>query len=336
MTDLERPADDDLTFGLYYDFRNLDAAPGALPKRWQGILEQVQWAESIGFGSVWVSEHHFLDDDYAASTLTLLAALAARTERMWLGTNVLVLPVHNPLRLAEEALTVDALSGGRLRLGMGLGYREPEFAPFGTSMRERRDRFEAHWNVLRSACRGEPINGAGEMRVAPRPVRDGGPELWIGALSPPALERAARLADGFVCVLAPQIPDYVAARRALGLDDGRIALGNQWIVAEDPERTFAAIGNHVLYQVNKYIEYGAFGPPGLIPPLTDPQQVIDQGHYRLLDAASASEELVATIRSGPVVDCFGWTLFPGESLESAAERIEYAATKLIPAVRSQL
>ena len=113
----------DLTFGLYYDFRSLGAEPSAITARWQGILEQVAWAESIGFGSVWVSEHHFLDDDYASSTVTLLAALAARTERMWLGTNVLVLPVHHPLRLAEEALTVDAISGGRLRLGVGLGYR---------------------------------------------------------------------------------------------------------------------------------------------------------------------------------------------------------------------
>jgi alkanesulfonate monooxygenase SsuD/methylene tetrahydromethanopterin reductase-like flavin-dependent oxidoreductase (luciferase family) len=329
-------ATDEITFGLYYDFRCLDPEPSALTRRWQGIAEQVQWAETLGFGSVWVSEHHFLDDNYAASTLTLLAALAARTERMWLGTNVLVLPVHHPLRLAEEALTVDAISGGRLRLGMGLGYRAPEFAPFGTTMRARRRRFEKYWDVLRRACRGEAIDSDGTTRVAPRPVRDGGPELWIGALSPPAVERAARLADGFVCVLPPQIPEYVAARRALGFDDGRVAVGNQWIVAEDPERTFAAIGPHVLYQVNKYIEYGAFGPPDLIPPLTDPQQVIDQGHYRLLDAAGAVAELVPIIGSGPVVDCFGWTLFPGESLESAAERVEYTATRVIPAVRQRL
>ena len=168
------------------------------------------------------------------------------------------------------------------------------------------------------------------------PVRDGGPELWIGALSTPGIERAARLGDGFVCVLPTQILEYVAARRALGLDDGRVTVGNQWIVAEDPERTFAAIGQHVLYQVNRYIEYGAFGPPELIPRLTDPQQVIEQGHYRLLDAAAAAEELVAIIESGPVVDCFGWTLFPGEPLDSAAARIEYAAQHLVPVVRAKL
>ena len=97
-----------------------------------------------------------------------------------------MLPVHHPLRLAEEALTVDALSDGRLRLGVGLGYREPEFAPFGTSMRERRHRFEAALDVLRRAFDGEPVAPDGDVRVSPRPVRDGGPELWIGALSSPA------------------------------------------------------------------------------------------------------------------------------------------------------
>ena len=106
---------DELSFGLYYDFRVLDPEPRALTTRWQGILDQVCWAETLGFGSVWVSEHHFLPDNYASSTLALLSALAVRTERMWLGTNVLVLPLHHPLRLAEDALTVDALSGGRLR-----------------------------------------------------------------------------------------------------------------------------------------------------------------------------------------------------------------------------
>src|SRR5205823_4620320 len=160
----------------------------------QAIVEQVRWAEQLGFGSVWISEHHFVDDAYASSTLTLAAALAMRTERMWLGTNVLVLPVHHPVRLAEEALTVDALSGGRL----GLGHRAADYPPFGTTLRERRVRFEAAFATLRRACRGDEVDGA---HVSPRPARSGGPELWIGGLTPSGIERAARLGQGFLCVL---------------------------------------------------------------------------------------------------------------------------------------
>jgi len=328
-----------VTFGVYYDFRCLDNEPAALTRRWAGIVEQVRWAEEIGFGSVWVSEHHFVDDAYASSTLTLLAALAVATESMWLGTNVLILPVHHPLRLAEDALTVDALSGGRLRLGLGMGYRAADLEPFGTSLAERRRRFEASLDVLRRACRGEPVAaGAGhdDVKVSPRPVRDGGPELWIGALSPPAIERAARLGDGFVCVLPEQMPDYVAARRRLGLTDGQIAVGNQWVIAGDPERAWAAVGRCVLYQVNRYIDFGIFGPPDTIPRLTDPQQLLDSGQYRLLDGPAAADELVRQIRSGPVVDCFSWTVFPGEPLDQAAERLEYFARAVIPIVRQQL
>jgi alkanesulfonate monooxygenase SsuD/methylene tetrahydromethanopterin reductase-like flavin-dependent oxidoreductase (luciferase family) len=322
-----------VTFGLYYDFRCVDPAPEALTRRWQGIVEQVRWAEQLGFGSVWVSEHHFVDDAYASATLPLLAGLATVTERMWLGTNVLVLPVHHPLRLAEDALTVDALSGGRLRLGMGLGYRSEDLEPFGASLAGRRGRFEASFDVLRRACRGEPIDG---VRVSPRPVRDGGPELWIGALSEPAIERAARLGDGFVCVLPEQLATYAAARQRLGLGEGRAVVGNQWIVAPDPERTFAEIGQHVMYQVNAYIDFGMFGPPSQVPRLTDPAQLVEQGHYRLLDAAGAVDELVRQVRSGPVIDCFSWTLFPGEPLESAAQRLEYVAANVIPEVNARL
>jgi alkanesulfonate monooxygenase SsuD/methylene tetrahydromethanopterin reductase-like flavin-dependent oxidoreductase (luciferase family) len=332
-------SESDLTFGVYYDFRCLEAEPAALTRRWQGIVEQVRWAEQLGFGSVWVSEHHFVDDNYASSTLPLLAALAVATEHMWLGTNVLVLPVHDALRLAEDALTVDALSGGRLRLGLGLGYRAADLEPFGTSLGRRRRRFETGFDILRRACRGEPVDlgrGHAPLRLSPRPVRDGGPELWIGALSPPGIERAARVGDGFLCVLPDQVDGYLAARHRLGLDDGRVALGNQWIVADDPEGAWAAVGDAVLYQVNRYIDFGIFGPPGTVPRLTDPQQVLDMRQYRLLDGPAAAEELVGQIRSGPVVDCFSWTLFPGEPLEQAAARLEYFATQVMPRVRDAL
>ena len=320
----------DLTFGLYHDFRCLDPEPAALTRRWAGIVDQVQWAEQLGFGSVWISEHHFVDDAYASSTLTLAAALAARTKQMWLGTNVLVLPVHHPLRLAEEALTVDALSGGRLRLGVGMGYREEDFVPFGATLSERLARFEANLATLRRALRGEAVDGA---VVAPRPVRPGGPELWIGALSAPGVRRAARLGDGILSVLPDQIPLYVRTRRELGRDDGQVALGYQWVIADDPERAFAEIGQHLLYQVNAYVEFGMLGDAER---LTDPQQLLDFGFYRLLDADGAVHELLRLIGSGPVVDCYCWSLFPGEALDTSAARLEYFASHVIPRVREEI
>jgi hypothetical protein len=137
-------------------------------------------------------------------------------------------------------------------------------------------------------------------------------------------------------VLPEQVPIYVEARRRLGRDDGRVALGNQWIVAEDPEREFARMGRHVLHQINAYAEFGAFGPPADVPRLDDPQQVVALGHYQLLDGPAAAELLVRQIRSGPVEDVFSWTLFPGEPVESAGARLEYFAATVMPSVRAEL
>jgi alkanesulfonate monooxygenase SsuD/methylene tetrahydromethanopterin reductase-like flavin-dependent oxidoreductase (luciferase family) len=313
-----------LDFGLYYDFRH--------PHRWPEILEQIAWAESIGFTSVWVSEHHFREDGYASGTMPLAAAISQRTSTMQIGTNLVVLPVHQPIRLAEDALTVDALSGGRLRLGVGLGYLDVEFTTFGQTMKQRKRRFEEGLDVLRAAFSGEPVNGS---RVTPLPV-DSGPEIWIGAMSQVGTERAARRGDGFLCALPQHIPVYLEARRAAGLDDGRLALTSSMVVADDPERELARIAEYVLYFTNQYVDMGTFGD---IPPLTDVQQVLDLGLVGpAVDPDGAVEHLVGMIgdASPSVIDVHGWTLFPGEPIDGANARLELLANKVLPKLRKRL
>ncbi len=124
-------------FGLAYDFRN--------PERWgrpwaevfDALLEQIEYVDTLGFDSIWITEHHFVPDGYAPSPVTLLAAIAARTENVKLGTDILLLPLYHAVRLAEDLATVDLISGGRLMLGIGMGYRDEEFEAFGQTRRER-------------------------------------------------------------------------------------------------------------------------------------------------------------------------------------------------------
>ena len=104
-------------------------------QEYRETLELVCLAESLGFDSAWVSEHHGSSDGYLPSLLPMLAAFAAVTERIELGTGIVLTPFHEPLRLAEDAAVVDQLSGGRLILGLGLGWREEEFRMFGVPMR---------------------------------------------------------------------------------------------------------------------------------------------------------------------------------------------------------
>ncbi len=160
-------------------------------------------AERLGFDSVWTSEHHFVDDGYLPSVLPLSAAIAARTRRVLVGTGLMLAPLHEPLRVAEDAAVVDLISGGRLVLGVGLGWRAEEFEALGVLLRDRVRRLEDSIAVYRQAWSGELVTGGEllsypDVPVRPLPARPGGPPIWIGGLTEPAIRRAGRLADGFM------------------------------------------------------------------------------------------------------------------------------------------
>ena len=106
-----------LRFGLWYDFRNPPAWKRPYDQLYSEIFDQIAWGEQNGFEDIWLSEHHFIDDGYSPSLLPIAAAIAARTKKIRIGTSVMLLPFHNPVRLAEDAATVDVISGGRFELG---------------------------------------------------------------------------------------------------------------------------------------------------------------------------------------------------------------------------
>ena len=189
-------------------------------------LDLAELAEREGFDSVWVSEHHFVDDGYLPSLLPFCAAIAARTRRVLIGTGVVLAPLHDPLRLAEDAAVTDLISGGRLILGIGLGWREEEFAGLGIRPSERVPRMVASMDTMRRAWRGElapavspgPRQDSGSrssVPVRPLPAQPGGPPLWIGAMSEPAIRRSGRLADGFMAteVSPAMLAEQVAIAR---------------------------------------------------------------------------------------------------------------------------
>lgn len=159
--------------------------------------------EEAGLDSVWTSEHHFVDDGYLPSQLPLLAAIAARTSRIRLATGVLLAPLFDPLHVAEDAAVVDLISGGRLTLGLGIGWRDEEFEGFGVPMRRRASRLEGLIAVLRQAWSDGLVTGDGRvyrydgLNVTPKPAQAGGPPIWLGAGAEPAVRRVGRLADGY-------------------------------------------------------------------------------------------------------------------------------------------
>ena len=194
----------------------------------------VRAAEAIGYDFLFVADHvsyaYPLPDRpapcYAGAVpqhevFTFLAAVAVWTSRVRLQTSVLVLPQREPVLVAKQAAEVDVLSGGRLRLGVGIGWAEAEFEALGASFRNRAARMEEAIALLRACWREEPVSFEGrhyrvrEMSVLPKPVTPGGPPIIVGASAPRALARAARLGDGWAA--PPNMPAEEAAAAAAGM-----------------------------------------------------------------------------------------------------------------------
>ena len=167
--------------------------------------------EALGFDTVWLTEHHFIDDDYLPSVLTMAAAVAARTSRVTIGTAVLLLPLHDPIRVAEDAAVVDVLSDGRLRLGLGIGYKLEEFEAFGVDRRARPSLLEEGIEIIRGAWADGPFSHHGRHRsfddldVTPKPVQRPGPQIWLAGRAPVPVARAATVGDGLIVVGGPDL-----------------------------------------------------------------------------------------------------------------------------------
>lgn len=170
------------------------------PALYADSLEVAEHIEDLGFDSLWVSEHHFADDGYLSASMAMLAALAARTSRITLGTRVIVAPLHNPVRLAEDAAAVQAISGGRLVLGLSAGYRRLEFEALTGSTKDRAERLEDAVRVCRLAWTGRPfsLGGDGQMTAELQCLPAAEIPIWLGGRARAALLRAGRLGDGFV------------------------------------------------------------------------------------------------------------------------------------------
>ena len=330
-----------VNFGLWYDFRNPPSSGRPFEAFYRETLRQIAWAETLGFDSVWLTEHHFCADGYTPSPLVIAAAIGACTQRMRIGTNLMLLPLADPVRLAEDAATVSILTDGRFDLGVGLGYRQIEFDYFGRKLSQRPSLMEEGVEILRQAWSGEPVRIAGKryridgVSVAPVPRQP--PRIYVGGMTEPAIARAARIGDGFLSTGGIGQQQYIAALDALGKarSQGAICVGHWGVIAPDPEAEAARIGAHVLYQANEYVRWGAFGPPHEVGLFADAASAFRDGLYQLLDADAAVATLSQLLGEYPeIVDVHFWAQFPGEPVDSGSARIEYIARNVLPRLRA--
>jgi len=270
-----------IRFGLWYDFRNPAQWRQPADRLYREILDQIAWGENNGFDDVWLSEHHFIEDGYLPSILPAAAAIAARTNRIRIASGVLLMPLHNPIRLAEDIATVDVISGGRFELGVGIGFKREEFSGFGVSSKERGARTDQSLEIVRRALAGETVTFKSDffdfqnIKVTPVPIQKPRPPIWLGGFTSAALRRAVRFGDGFTVPGANRnvYDRYVSELKKENrpTDNLRFASGFWFLlVSNDPEKTFAEAADHVIYQVNNYsVWLAAGGLQPLAPHLSD-------------------------------------------------------------------
>lgn len=276
-------------------------------------IDEVVVADRLGFDGVWLSEHHLTGDGMLPSPLVMAAVLAARTTRIRVGTNILVLPLHHPLRVAEDAAVVDLVSGGRLVLGVGQGYSEREFAAFGVDRRRRGALLEEGVRVIRSAW----------SEVSPRP--HGEIPIYVAGVTAAGLRRAARLGDGVIIYCAT--PADLIARRKL-LDEvvdnppPLICTGIMH-VDDDADRGWAEAAPGIAYLEGEIASYGGTEPPPL-----------HREDYLVGTPEDVAARLIALHEATRFVHFAHWLRLPTLPQESALRSLELIAHRVIPAVRA--
>jgi alkanesulfonate monooxygenase SsuD/methylene tetrahydromethanopterin reductase-like flavin-dependent oxidoreductase (luciferase family) len=195
-------------------------SPAPHRQLYEEMLDQAGLIEAADLDSMWVSEHHFAEDGYMPAVLPMVAALLARTGRITVATDRLAASLHNPIRLAEDAIALDLLSGGRFVLGLSLCYRDQEFDGFGVDSATDAQLLEAVVPVLRAAFGGRHASVQGrEVVVTPGPFSAGGPKLMIAADGDDGASRAARLAD--MLMVDPTEPWEAVDRAVAAFDSER-------------------------------------------------------------------------------------------------------------------
>jgi len=231
------------------------------------LLEQAEAIETVGLDSMWISEHHFAEDGYMPAVLPIAAALVARTKRIIVGTDRLATSLHSAVRLAEDAVSLDLLSGGRFVLGLSLCYRDEEFAGFGVDPATDGRHLEDLAQFLRDAFR----------HISPPPYSPDGPMLMIAADGDEGADRAARLAD--ILMVDPTEPwgavDGAVARfdQARGDRKGGLVLFTYGGLSDHgPDAAWAEVADGFRYMRHTYDWWMGREPTRELPP----------AHYRLL------------------------------------------------------
>jgi alkanesulfonate monooxygenase SsuD/methylene tetrahydromethanopterin reductase-like flavin-dependent oxidoreductase (luciferase family) len=315
--------------GVYFDLRNPSGANRSASHVYGFTLEMCEEADRLGAHSIWVSEHHLFDDGYLPRPLTFAAAIAARTRTARIGTAILIGPLHSAPEIAEDAAVVDLVSAGRLDLGLGAGYRAPEFELYRADPATRYAVNDERVRDLRAIWAGG--------RVTPAPAQERVP-IWLGYLGPKGARRAGRLGEGLLTANAAMLAPYREGLAEGGHDPttARMAGGIQAWITDDPEADWPVVRAHLAYQLDSYRRHMVQGTDQPVPRPVDPDRVRQQAldgalrgflHATAADAADTIRRFTA---GAPVETIYVFASLGGMPDDLVARHIQLICQKLGP------
>ena len=336
------------SFGVWYDFRQ--SLPLAIPYRqfYEEALEEIVFAEQLGYTHCWTSEHHFVDDGYLPSHMAILGAIAGRTERIKLGTNVLLLPLYHPLRVAEDAAVLDLASGGRFTLGVGAGYVQFEFETLGVERKHRPSSMEEGVKIIRRAWDEGRIGCSGQrwqlpdLPFSPQPERR--IPIYFGGNAPTALRRAVRLGDGFVAGnpanLAAVRKQYAALAEAMKAEGKTsesfpFVLSTSVYLGDTPEQAWKDVAPGIAYQMNRYADWGTDRELPRPKPLTA-EDLRPESFSWIGTPETVAENLVELYRDVPYQQVCFWARLPGLNTHQVRRNLERFQSEVVPLVSKAL
>ena len=321
-----------LKLGLFLDLRN----PPPWERPWvthvAQTIERVVAAERDGIDAVWLSEHHQFSDGYLPQPLAFACALAARTERIRIGTAIMIAPLHQPAHLAEQAALADIISNGRIEVGLGTGYAPHEFALFGQSLDARYGRTDKALAELRRLL--------DEGVVTPRAVQRPFP-IWAGYQGPQGAARAGRLGVGLLSLDRTNAAIYGEALEAAGHGAASARLGGvvDLIVCDDPEQTKHRLLPYLAWQRHTYREARGAGAGTYEETLAAlGERLAQKGElpgFAVCTAADAIALLEARTDGLPVEHVYLWASLAGMPDDMVDRHLELVTTQVGPALTTK-
>ena len=305
------------------------------------LRRQVELAEAGGFDGVGVSEHHVTDDQQYLLNESVVAYLADAIGDMRLTTSLCLLPYHNPVRIAEFGATVDVLTGGGFRLGVGLGYREAEYDAFGVDRADGPGRLVEGLEIIRRLWTEDEVSYDGDhfqlsdVTIRPKPLQEPRPPVWVGASNESSVRRGARIADGFLGGHVPfdvarrQIEDFRDEREARGRDPGEVAIFREMYVAETTEAAEAAVREPLM---RKYASYTEWGQDDAIGDDTfhDQWEALKENRFLVGTPEDVVSEIERYRDAMGLDNLFVRTQFPGMDLDDVRSSIELFGDEVVP------